>query len=562
LLDIAGDLIWITFPRDETLRTVVRALPERRFDSRAGAWTVPTAHLATVVARLEDHHFKFTPAMREAWEAFETNERDESADGLTVLQVNERVRQVIEGEFREPFWVVGELQSFDRNSKSGNAYFELVERPRPNVDPVAEVNCICFRSTRVEIYHKLKSLPDIAFRDGLKVRLLVRPTVYARKGRFQLVMEDLDPYFTAGELQRRRDAVIAAMKQLGIAEQNLRKPMPLVPLRVALVTSASGDARRDFESELAASSYRFRVEVFEAAMQGTRTEQTVLAALRAVSTRAGEFDVVCLVRGGGARSDLSFFDTEAIGRAACELPLKLVVGVGHERDRCALDSLATSTKTPTAAAALLVSRVRDFHDRVLGCADRLERGVDAAIDGARRQWRESAYRVGTAAPRRLSVSRRRLERTSAELVDAGRLTLRRGAERLAMSEQRLSQRAHGRLHDAERDVEEATARLSLERLQRRLGARALELDVATERLERGAGNVLRDRERSVRAIERAVRLVHPDRVVQRGYALVRVDGQLVTRAEQLKQGVRATLTFRDGHATMTTDEVELHERDD
>lgn len=560
-LDLHNGRIWIRFSHDEELLAVVRALPERTFDQRERAWHVPEEHLGLVVQRLEGKRFKFTPEFRARWEEGGAVEPD-PVDGWTVRQVNERVRTVVEGAFSESFWVVGELQDFDRNSKSKAAFFRLVERMRPNSDPVAEVNCVCFRSVRLEIARKLQGFDDISFRDGMKVRILVRPTIYPQKGRFQLMMEDLDPHFTAGEIERRREAVVRAMEALGIASQNKNLAMPLLPLRVALITSVSGDARQDFEVELTQSGYAFSVEVFEAAMQGTRTEETVVAALGAVAARASEFDVVCIVRGGGARSDLSFFDTEVVAEAVCKSPLKVIVGIGHERDRCALDELATRAKTPTAAAGLLVQVVGAQALRLEGLGRGIAEGAARLVERKSAQWRETALGIAVALPKRLGASNRKLDARTQRLATAARDQRNVAHRRLDGATTRIETSAAAAFREAERALERAVGRLELDRITRSTRGGLDRLVAVERRLERATTNVIRERKRNLDGADRALRLLHPDRVIERGYAMVRLGHRVVTDVADIAPESRLSIAFRDGIADVTVDSVNVMENED
>lgn len=557
-LDVVSDEIWIRFAYDEEILATVRALPESRWRAGERAWIVPMRHFSVVVQRLESHRFKFTPAFRKEWES-RRDELVDEPDGWTVSQINARVRGAIEGLFPEEIWVVGELQSFDRNSKTGHAWFELVERPVKGADPIAKISCVCFRTSRVKIGQKLRGFPDIAFRDGLEVRLLAQPDLYMASGVFQILVKDVDPYFTRGELQRRREEVIEAMRKLGIASANLERPWPRLPLRVALITSLSGDARRDFEVELDQSGYAFEVEVFEAAMQGENTEASVVEALRAVGARADDFDVACIVRGGGARSDLAFFDTVPIAEAVCRSPIKIVVGIGHQRDQCALDELAESAKTPTAAASLLVAKVRAAEEELVRLGDRLEKAIATRVDASRARWRDAAYKVSMGAPRRLLRSSRHLASLREGIAEGTRRRLGLAQGHLDRLDDRIGGRSAENLRSAARRLSYAEDGFQPERLLRLTHTAAQRTDRSEERLERAARGVIREQGRALDGLERAMRLVHPDRVIERGFAIVRMKGRVVTGAADIERGERLVVTMRDGDLVVDVVDSDLKE---
>lgn len=564
-LHLHADSIWIHFPYDEELVQAVRALPESRWVSDRKAWRIPQRYFAVVVTRLEEYRFKFTPEFRRLWE----ERHDEIAqidepDGWTVSQVNSKVKAAIDRIFDGAIWVVGELQGFDKARASGHRtlYFELVERPRPTSDPVAKVSCICFANTRMRIADRLREVDDIEFRDGLRVRILARPDLYQKGGKFQLTMEDIDPHFTAGELRRRREEVIEAMRQRGIAEQNKELAWPVLPLRVALITSPSGDARQDFEVELRQSGFPFRVEVFEAAMQGERTEATVVAAFDQVARRADEFDVICLVRGGGSRSDLAFFDTEAIAEAVCRAPLKVVVGIGHERDQCALDALCVSAKTPTAAASTLVDRLQTAEERLDRASNRLVALASRRLDASTHRWREAAYRVTSSAPRLLKKSERRLDGFRDDIAEVTRDRLRHAHRTTDLADERLTERTRANVSRASQRLNWAELGLDVDRLSRLISAGARDVERTSVRLERAVTGMLREKEERLTGFERATRLIHPDRIVERGFAVLRRDGKVVTSARGLVAGDLAQVRLRDGEVDVEITKIHAEIEDE
>jgi len=191
---------------------------------------------------------------------------------------------------------------------------------------------------------------------GMSVRLQVTTAFHPRYG-LRVVVQDVDPSFTIGELERKRQATLAQLSKDGLLNRNGGLPFPLVPRRLAVISSDTAAGLADFREQLDGNpyGYRFGVRLFPAAMQGPQTGPEIISRLRQIRGWDDAFDAVVIVRGGGGRTDLAAFDDEALCRAVAEYHLPVVVGVGHETDDSVLDRVAArSLKTPTATAVFLI----------------------------------------------------------------------------------------------------------------------------------------------------------------------------------------------------------------
>lgn len=421
------------------------------------------------------------------------------AEGLRVSEFNAQVRELIHTCFEQEFWVVGELQGFDRNTKE-HYYFELTERDGDRIK--ARVSAVLFQKDHRQIRTAFaRQRADIQLRDGLTVRVRVKVDYYAASGSLQLVVRDVDPNYTAGALNLQRLRVLQELEKEGIAERNLALSFPTCPLRVGMVTSIGSDAYNDVVEELRKSGYAFEVTVRHAVMQGPQMEASVLAAMRSFFREAHRFDVLLLVRGGGSRSDLAWFDSHQVGRAVCWMPIKVISGVGHHRDQCVLDSVALSVKTPTAAAQAVVQRVAEFEARV----DRLAR--DTALSAELRLNR-SLQRLDVGAQRIQGAMDRRVWRARAALDQAGQ---------------------HAEFHARRRILRESER-----------------LDAMAATLERGCQLALQNAERELGHAARRLSLGDPRNILRRGYAVVQVGGKIVSEVSALQPGVLARVTLADG----------------
>ncbi len=269
------------------------------------------------------------------------------------------------------FWVRGDVQRLTV-SRAGHCYFELVERDARRREPRAVAAAILWSNRRQEVEQALGRV-GLELAEDLSVRVKVRVTFYETSGKVQLEVLDIDPSFTAGDLAMAREQVRRSLRAAGLFDANRRLPFPLVPLRVALVTSAGSAAWHDFTHELSGSGFAFAVELFDTRVAGPGAAGELAAAVR----RAGAGgDVMAIVRGGGARSELTVFDSEIVAFAVASAGIPVWSGVGHEIDRSICDEVASRCfKTPTAAAQALVEAVRAF----AGSLDVLQNRLGTAV---------------------------------------------------------------------------------------------------------------------------------------------------------------------------------------
>lgn len=354
---------------------------------------------------------------------------------LSVSQLARRVQGALAAHFSDAVWVEGEISNLTR-SRSGHVYFRLVEPSELGAPPVAAVDIVLFDANRRTVNATLRRSGGVKMADGIRVRLRGEIDFYPPQGRLQLRMTGIDPVYTLGLLAAERGRVLATLASEGLVERNGRLALATVPLRIGLVTARTSAAYADFVHELDQSGFGFRVSLLAVEVQGQRSERAVVAALR----KLGELDLdaIALVRGGGDRSDLATFDSEAIARSIASSPLPVLVGIGHKVDRTVADEVAhTSLKTPTACAAMLVRRVGEF---VAGIDDRW-----AAITGATRLATDRSAHHLTGRAHALRTGVRHHLRSRATEVEVAGSRLAPGARRaLDRADQRLTDREHHR----------------------------------------------------------------------------------------------------------------------
>jgi len=262
-----------------------------------------------------------------------------------------------------PVWVYGTVSSLQE--RGSMVYITLAEYEDDSVLPKASLGLVMFASQYSALCRKLSELPvPFEIKKDLKIKVLLEADFYIPQGKFQCRITDIDTVFTIGEIAITRKKIWETLVKENLHRLNGELPMPLLPLNIGLITSESSAAYKDFTSTIKASGYAFSITTISAKMQGQNTETDIVEALGKLREYK-DLDVVCIVRGGGAKTDLVFFDSYALCKAVAIFPLPVLTGIGHEIDESLLDKVAhTHLITPTDCANFLIERVDSAWQRL------------------------------------------------------------------------------------------------------------------------------------------------------------------------------------------------------
>ena len=425
-------------------------------------------------------------------------------EALTLYELNGLVRGVLEGSLSGRYWLQAEL-SEAREAYNGHCYLEFVQKDAGGRNLVAKARGVVWAGT----YRRLKPMFEREtgrpLAAGLKVLVQVSVAFHELYG-YSLTVTDIDPTYTLGDMARLRREILARLEEDGILNANKELPLPMTVSRVAVISSATAAGFGDFRDQLLKNDYHFRfhVRLFPAVMQGERVEQSVLSALEAVmrDEADGRWDVVVIIRGGGATSDLSGFDSYWLAAACAQFPLPVITGIGHERDDTVIDLVAhTRVKTPTAAAAFLVRHQLDAAMRLDAAGQQLQRLVRLRVEG------EQA----------------RMERVAGRLSSSFLHVRTLGEHALGVLVQRLDHAAKERLQGGFHRWQTADERLR----------RALPVRMERERFR-------------LKLLEQRCAAADPLLLLKRGYSLTFHNGRLVRDAASLEKGEEITTRLAEG----------------
>lgn len=293
----------------------------------------------------------------------------------TLFELNNIVRKSIELTLRDEYWVEAEISEVRENN--GHCYMELVQKDERGNTPVARASAKCWRSVWQTIRPKFERVTNMRLHSGMKVLLLVYPQFHEAYG-FSWIVDDIDPTYTLGDMARRRQEIIRTLKEEGVFDLNRQIPLATFTQRIAVISSKTAAGYGDFCHQLEDNRYgfRFRITLFPAIMQGEGIEQSVISQLNEIYEHVDLYDCVVIIRGGGASSDLSGFDSLVLAENIANFPLPIITGIGHDRDETVADMVAhTRVKTPTAAAAMLIDNLRRIADHISDMQQRISNKV-------------------------------------------------------------------------------------------------------------------------------------------------------------------------------------------
>lgn len=359
-------------------------------------------------------------------------------DALSLYDLNVLVRRSLEQCLPDTYWIQAELSDVRTNS-TGHCYLEFVQKDARSNNLIARARGTIWSNVFRLLKPYFEEATGQAFVSGIKVLVQVTVSFHELYG-YSLTVQDIDPTYTLGDMARRRKEILKQLEEEGVLTLNKELEIARLPQRIAVISSPTAAGYGDFCHQLQNNprGFYFHTELFPALMQGERVEESVLAALDKINARLDKFDAVVIIRGGGATSDLSGFDTYLLAAACAQFPLPIITGIGHERDDTVLDSVAhTRVKTPTAAAEFLIDRMSDAADELEVLAGRLYDGVRSLLAQEHQKLVAYRSRIPSAAYRYISDAKLALLTVRKDIVQASALSLSRQRHRLELFRQRL-----------------------------------------------------------------------------------------------------------------------------
>lgn len=277
---------------------------------------------------------------------------------ITLYELNSIVKNLLSESLPRFFWIKAETSDV-RENQNGHCYLEFIEKDVNNRNIIAKSRASIWSNTYKMLRMFFEKETGQRFTSGLKVLVQISVEFHELYG-YSLTVHDIDPTYTLGDQAKNRALILKQLEEDGVLTLNKELELSVLTNRIAIISSPTAAGYEDFCNQLQtnAEGYVFYTKLFAAVMQGNRTEESVISALEKIYEHTDCFDAVVIIRGGGATSELSYFDSYMLAASCAQFPLPIITGIGHERDDTVLDIVAhTRAKTPTAVAEFLIERM-------------------------------------------------------------------------------------------------------------------------------------------------------------------------------------------------------------
>jgi len=443
---------------------------------------------------------------------------------LTLSELQLLIRDSLYLSLPDFYWVVAEISEIKQNS-SGHCYLELIEKRDDETNIKAKVKAVIWNNRYSFINAFFENATNETLRAGLKVLLKAQIEYHELYG-LSLVITDINPSFTIGEMAARRLVIIRRLEDEGVFNMNKELKLPLVPQRIAIISSSTAAGYRDFINHLKNNNYgySFRAKLFESTMQGEQNEQGIINALYNIEQVSEQFDVVVIIRGGGSQADLAWFDNYNIAYHVTQFPLPIITGIGHDKDLTVTDLVACrSVKTPTAAADLLIELTAETEEYLFELGDNIK----------------------TLAMEYLEQFRKTLELSEKKLMPLANFVLSELRNKMSEVSHRFIRIIGEQTNKAEIKIEKFKIRLS-STAKTNIKNRRDKMQMMKSLLTSSACKLIRKEEKRVATLGNTLEILNPDKVLKRGYTITYQNGKIIKSLQNLETGNIIETLFVDG----------------
>ncbi len=471
------------------------------------------------------------------------------ATQLTLSELNLLIRDTFDEKFPGLVWVKAEISEMTIN-RNGHCYLELVDTDPVTNQVVARARATVWAYTFRMMKPYFETTTGQAFTNGLKIMVSAKVEFHQLYG-FSLNIRDIDPAYTMGDLALKRREIILKLQQDGVFEMNRELELPLVPQRIAVISSPTAAGLQDFLNQLADNPSRiyFHTHLFPATMQGSQTAASIIDALEQIYPLEESFDVVVIIRGGGAQLDLASFDNYELAFHVAQFPLPVITGIGHDKDETIVDLVAhTKMKTPTAVAEFLISGAESFLQRILETEIRCNRILTERLKKENTFMQQAAGRMKQGVRERIMKETHQFNIRLLRLKNSVPAYLRLQDRHFMQHRHRIQVVAQEHIREKDYFLKMKTADLHT-RLNRSLENGENTLALKRLGLKSSLTAILGNAEARLILAEEKIRLVDPVHVLKRGYSLTWKDGKLLKTINDLRAGDQLVTRLYDGEVT-------------
>jgi exodeoxyribonuclease VII large subunit len=421
------------------------------------------------------------------------------------------IRDTLYMSLPDTIWVMAEISEIKENN-AGHCYLELIEKNPDEKNVKARIKAIIWNNRSRFLKAFFENITGEPLREGLKVLVKTRVEYHELYG-LSLIISDINPAYTVGEMALKRQLIIKKLEEEGVFTMNKELPFPIVPQRIAVISSGNAAGYCDFINHLNGNSfgYVFNTTLFEASLQGSDTEVSVINALDKIAYNMHLFDIVAIIRGGGSQSDLSWFDNYNIAYHVTQFPLPVITGIGHDKDISITDLVANrALKTPTAVADFLIESLGDAENHIVSLSSGIITASRLIIERNRTRIDSAGIKLLPLAKIMLSQLKDRLSAEIIEIINIGKELVIRASLIPANLESRLASSSRTITSD-----------------------KRAELKRTLQKLLTSSASTIKENNIRMKGLEDILHHLNPQNILQRGYSITTVKGKVLKSTNQV-----------------------------
>ncbi len=494
---------------------------------------------------------------------------DELNAPLSLFELHQQIKEELEIAFPESYWVVAEIAQVNVDRRKGHCYLTLVDKGDDARQMLAQARATIWGARYQMLSRYFEEKTGQPLKAGLKILLQASVRFHELYG-LSLDVSNIDPNYTIGDLARQRQETLKRLEAEGLLEANKQLQLPLVPQRLAVISSATAAGYQDFIHQLENNSYGylFSSTLFPAVVQGNEAPSSVAAAMAKIAKAKAQFDAIILIRGGGSQTDLSCFDDYKIAAAIGHSPLPVLTGIGHERDESIADLVAnTRLKTPTAVAGFLIDRFREAEELTDDLFDSIRMFAKQQLKVTKDKLERHILKLTNTTKQLLQSNKDNLEQLSRGLLLKPKTYIEQQRHFVSNLEKDINSETKDLLHHSEKYLQELSVCVE-GKSQRYLHMKAHELNHLVHCLETeakdnlqknllahskyndkliySAQTKLQHENHRLKLLEMSIEANNPERLLLRGYTLTLLNGKIIKSIKEAKDGDIVETRVKDG----------------
>jgi len=435
-------------------------------------------------------------------------------EGITLSELNHRIKAELQIAFPDEYWVIGEISDMHINA-TGHCYMEMVEKAEESDRIIARIRANIWAFTFRMIKPYFESVTGSRLSAGQKILFRAKIEYHPVYG-MSLNVKDINPEFTLGDIAKKKREIIQRLEKEGIIDMNKMLDFPMVPQRIAVISSETAAGYGDFTKSLSEQkdNFTFHITLFPASMQGEKTEESIISALDDIFKNEKMFDLVVIIRGGGAQADLESFNNYNLAFHIAQFPLPVLTGIGHERDESVTDLVAfKSLKTPTGVAAYIVEYMFNFYAYVEDLGERLYDLCNGYLNNESQFLREKSMQLKSIAEKRVSREKEIQESFQKTLKTLTKYKINRLKEALTYQRSRFINNSLSMVKYKYEDLSNYHRGLIKE-----------------------SGNFIQRSKEKLVSFEKIKIMLDPSGVLKRGFSITSFNGKILKDTKEIKQG--------------------------